>query len=116
MPTNELSHTQYNVLFHFMVKNMSDEKKKNIIEDLNKAVLDLGEKVFGEKGREFLESTQKKVKEFNVGVVKSFLDFTDKILESTKLSNNEMVQKSQSTVKDLLRQAGMLEEEKEDDF
>jgi hypothetical protein len=95
---------------------MAEEKKKNILEELNKAVLDLTEKVFGEKGKEFFENTQKQVKDFNAGVIKSFVDFTDKILESTKLNEKEIVQKSSSTVKDLLRQAGMLAEETEEDF
>ena len=95
---------------------MSEEKKKNIIEDLNKAVLDFSEKVFGEKGREFMSDTQKKVQEFNASAIKSFVEFSDKILESTKLDQNEIVQKASTNVKDLLRQVKLLEEESEDDF
>ena len=95
---------------------MSEEKKKNIIEDLNKAVLDFSEKVFGEKGRDFMADTQKKVQEFNASAIKSFVEFSDKILESTKLDQNDIVQKASGNVKDLLRQIKLLEEESEDDF
>jgi hypothetical protein len=95
---------------------MAEEKEKNTLEKLNEAFLDFTENVFGESGREFMEKTQKQVNEFNVAAIKAFVDFGDQILENTKLGENEMVQKSSNTVKDLLRQYNLLEEESEEDF
>ena len=95
---------------------MDEEKEKNTLEKLNEAFLDFTENVFGESGREFMEKTQKQVNEFNVAAIKAFVDFGDQILENTKLGENEMVQKSSNTVKDLLRQFNLLEEESEEDF
>ncbi len=95
---------------------MAQQKKENILDKLNNAVVDMTEQVFGEQGKEFVVKTQSQVQEFNSAVIKSFVDFTDKVLESTKLNENEVVQKSSNTVKDLLRQLDLLEEELEDDF
>ena len=78
--------------------------------------MDFTENAFGESGREFMEKTQKQVKEFNVAAIKAFVEFGDQIIENTKLGENEMVQKSSNTVKDLLRQYNLLEEESEEDF
>ena len=95
---------------------MTEENKKNTLEKLNEAFLDFTENVFGESGREFIEKTQKQVNEFNVAAIKAFVEFGDEILENTKLGENEVVRKSSDTVKDLLRQFNLLEEESEDDF
>ncbi len=92
------------------------EKKDSIFDQLNSAVLDFTEQVFGKKGRDFLESTQRQIYDFNVGAVRAWVNFTDQILKETKLGENEIIQKSNSTVKDLLRQLKILEEEQEDDF
>ena len=94
---------------------MSDEKK-NVLKSLNDAFLDFSEQVFGKSGKDFLESTQNQINEFNVSAIRSFVEFTDQMIEDTKLKDNELVQKSHSTVKDLLRQFGVLEEESEDEF
>ncbi|MHA1520890.1 MAG: hypothetical protein ACTSRK_11970 [Promethearchaeota archaeon] len=38
---------------------MSEEdKRENLLEKINGAVLDMSEQVFGQKGREFVENTQ----------------------------------------------------------
>ncbi len=95
---------------------MTEENEKNTLEKLNEAFLDFTENIFGESGREFMEKTQKQVKEFNVAAIKAFVEFGDQILENTQMGENEMVQKSSNTVKDLLRQFNMLEEESEEDF
>lgn len=95
---------------------MTEENEKNTLEKLNEAFLDFTENVFGESGREFMEKTQKQVKEFNVAAIKAFVEFGDQILENTKLGENETVLKSSNTVKDLLRQFNLLEEESEEDF
>lgn len=95
-----------------------EEKKesKNVVDQLNNAFKDLVGKAFGDKGKEFIESVQKQTKEISTTAIKSFVDFTDKILESTKLKDKEIVKKSSNTVKDLLKQLGLMEEEKEEDF
>ena len=95
---------------------MTEENEKNTLGKLNEAFLDFTENVFGESGREFMEKTQKQVNEFNVAAIKAFVEFGDQILENTQLGENEMVQKSSNTVKDLLRQFNLLEEESEEDF
>ena len=93
-----------------------ENKKNNSLEKLNEAFLDFTEKVFGESGREFIEKTQTQVNEFNVAAIKAFVEFGDQILENTTMGENEMIQKSSTTVKDLLRQFNLLEEESEEDF
>ncbi len=95
---------------------MAEENEKNTLEKLNTAFLDFTESVFGESGREFIKKTQTQVNEFNVAAIKAFVEFGDQILENTQLGENEMVQKSSNTVKDLLRQYNLLEEESEEDF
>ena len=95
---------------------MTEENEKNTLGKLNEAFLDFTENVFGESGREFIEKTQKQVNEFNIAAIKAFVEFGDQILENTKLGENETIQKSSNTVKDLLRQFNLLEEESEEDF
>ena len=95
---------------------MTEENEKNTLGKLNEAFLDFTENVFGESCREFIEKTQKQVNEFNVAAIKAFVEFGDQILENTKLGENETIQKSSNTVKDLLRQFNLLEEESEEDF
>jgi polyhydroxyalkanoate synthesis regulator protein len=93
-----------------------ENKQKKIIDQLDQAFKDMVKAAFGDKGLEFVEQVQKQSKEFSAGAVKSFVEFTDKVLESMKLNENELVKKSSDNVKDLLRQLGLLEEAKEDDF
>ncbi|MHA1520889.1 MAG: hypothetical protein ACTSRK_11965 [Promethearchaeota archaeon] len=56
------------------------------------------------------------MKEFNISAVRAWVNFTDKFLEDSKLIDNELVQKTNTTVKDLLKQFKVLEEDSEDDF
>ena len=91
-------------------------EEENIMDKMNKGLIDLAEKISGEKGREFMENLQKQVRDFNATIAKSFVDFTDKVLEATKLDQNEMVQNASNNVKDLLKQADLLEEDLEEDF
>ena len=95
---------------------MANENPKDIFNKLNSSVLDFSEQMFGKDGRKFLENAQSKVNEFNGSIIKSFVDFTDKVLEKTKLADNDIVKKSSDSVKDLLRQWEILEEDYEDDF
>ena len=95
---------------------MSKEKKNDILAKLNNSFKDLVKNVFGENGVEFITKTEKQVNELSAKAIKGFVDFSDNIITSMKLDQNEVVKKSQNTVKDLLRQAKLLEEESEDDF
>ena len=90
--------------------------KKNILSDLNSAILDMSEQIFGADGREFLESAQTQIKEFNISAMRAWVNFADQVIEDTALGANELVRKSNDTVKDLLRQFGVIEEESEEDF
>ncbi|MHA1612576.1 MAG: hypothetical protein ACTSYU_11030, partial [Promethearchaeota archaeon] len=77
---------------------MSEEdKRENLLEKINGAVLDMSEQVFGQKGREFVENTQYQMKEFNISAVRAWVNFTDKFLEDSKLIDNELVQKTNTT-------------------
>jgi polyhydroxyalkanoate synthesis regulator phasin len=87
---------------------MSEEKEKALAQKLNDSFKDMVGKVFGDKGKEFIETIQKQTKEISGTAIKSFVDFTDKILESTKLKDKEIVKKSSDNVKDLLKQLGFL--------
>ena len=98
---------------------MSDEPlkpTKNVLSSLNSAILDMTEQIFGQDGREFLESTQTQIKEFNISAMRAWVNFADQVIEDTTLGENELVRKSNDTVKDLLRQVGVIEEESEEDF
>jgi hypothetical protein len=93
-----------------------NKEKKKLVDQLNNAVIDLSKMMFGDKGREVAQQWTKQSKDFSLNVTKTFVDFTDKLLESTKLKENELIKKSSDGVKDLMRQLGFLEEDKEDDF
>lgn len=95
---------------------MSDDKKNDILEQLNASFKDMVKNVFGDNGLEFINKTEKQVNELSGKAIKGFVDFSDNIITSMKLDQNEIVKKSQGTVKDLLRQLKLLEEESEDDF
>jgi hypothetical protein len=91
------------------------EEKKNILDQLNDAVVNLAESIFGEQGKEFIEDTQEKVKDFSSQSIKKFLEFSDSVLESLKLDENEQVIKARDSVEDLLKQAGLLKDEYEEE-
>ncbi len=91
------------------------EEKKNILDQLNNAVVNLAENIFGEQGKEFIEDTQEKVKDFSSQSIKKFLEFSDSVLESLKLNENEQVIKARDSVEDLLKQAGLLKDELEEE-
>ena len=42
------------------------------------------------------------------------MEFSDSVLENLKLNENEQVMKARDSVEDLLKQAGLLEEDEED--
>jgi hypothetical protein len=94
---------------------MAEEKKENFIDNLNKTFLDFVGNAFGESGREFMEETQEKLKDFSSSSIKKFMEFSDSVLENLKLTENEQVMKARDSVEDMLKQAGLLEED-EDEF
>lgn len=94
---------------------MSEEEKENIIDKLNAAVLDFTEKVFGESGKNFIEETQTKLKDFSSDAIKKFMEFGDTILEKLNLHENEQVIKAKDSIENMLKQAGLIEE-LEDEF
>lgn len=94
---------------------MSEDKKENVLDQLNDAVVKFAESIFGEQGKEFIEDTQEKVKDFSSQSIKKFMEFSDTVLENLKLDENEQVIKARDTVEDLLKQAGLLKDEFEEE-
>ena len=92
---------------------MSDEEREDegILEKLNSSFLNFVESTFGESGKDFIEETSEKVKEFSSSSIKKFMEFTDTLLENLSLNENEQVVKARDSVEDLLKQAGLLTED-----
>ncbi|NHJ23769.1 MAG: hypothetical protein EAX89_04295 [Candidatus Lokiarchaeota archaeon] len=96
---------------------MSNEEKKKeekLLDKLNNAFVDFVGNAFGESGRDFIEDTSEKIKEFSSSSIKQFMGFADNVLENLKLNENEQVMKARDSVEDLLKQMGLLEEDEED--
>ncbi len=91
------------------------EEKKNIMDQLNDQMIKLAESIFGESGKEFIEDTQEKVKDFSSQSIKKFMEFSDSVLDNLKLSDNEQVIKTRDSIEDLLKQAGLLKDEYEEE-
>ena len=68
-----------------------DEKRENLLEKINNAVLGMTEQIWGQKGREFVETTQNTMKEYNISAIRAWVNFTDKFLEDSKLIDNEFL-------------------------
>lgn len=94
--------------------NEQGEKKKNLLDQLNDAFVDFVGGAFGESGKEFIEETSEKIKDFSSQSIKKFMEFSDSVIENLKLTDNEQVMKARDSVEDLLKQAGLLEEDEED--
>ncbi|MFX1497629.1 MAG: hypothetical protein ACFFBH_08895 [Promethearchaeota archaeon] len=94
--------------------NEQGEKKKNLLDKLNDAFVDFVGGAFGESGKDFIEETSEKIKDFSSQSIKKFMEFSDSVLENLKLTDNEQVMKARDSVEDLLKQAGFLEEDEED--
>jgi len=96
---------------------MSEEEREDegILDKLNNSFINFVESTFGESGKEFIEETSEKVKEFSSSSIKKFMEFTDSLLENLNLNENEQVIKARDSVEDLLKQAGLLTED-EDEF
>ncbi|MHA1731307.1 MAG: hypothetical protein ACTSU5_05155 [Promethearchaeota archaeon] len=91
------------------------EEDKNVIKDLTdkvqEAVSDVVEKLFGDKGKEFLDDVKDKAEELSSSASKSLLKLWDSVTESLKLNDNENVQKARETVEDGLKKIGLLKDE-----
>ena len=96
---------------------MNDEKeeKDNFIDKMNNALEDFVGSVFGESGRDFIEETSEKVKEFSSDAIGKLMEFSDSMIEQLKLQDNEQVIKARDSVEDLLKQAGLLKESDEEE-
>ena len=91
-----------------------EEKKENVLDKLNTAFIDFVGGAFGESGKEFIEETSEKIKEFSSASIKQFMEFSDTVIDNLKLSENDQVMKMRDSVEDLLKQSGFLEEDEED--
>ncbi|MFX1326251.1 MAG: hypothetical protein ACFE8N_14975 [Promethearchaeota archaeon] len=96
---------------------MSDEReeKENFIDKINNALTDFVGSVFGESGRDFIEETSEKVKEFSNDAISKLMEFSDSMIEQLNLQENEQVIKARDSVEDLLKQAGLLKESDEEE-
>lgn len=93
-----------------------EEKDETFIDKLNKSFLDFVGSVFGDSGKDFVKETQEKVEDLSSKSIKKFMEFTDSVLENLNLKDNEQVMKTKETVEDMLKQAGLLKEEEEEEF
>ena len=92
----------------------SDDKKENILDKLNSSFVDFVGNAFGESGKDFIEDTSEKIKDFSSQSIKKFMEFSDSVLDNLKLTDNDQVMKMRDSVEDLLKQAGLLEEDEEE--
>lgn len=92
------------------------EEKENVLEKLNNSLVDFVEKTFGESGKQWIEETQEKIKDFSSDAIKKFMEFSDEALEKLNLHENESVIKAKDSVEDFLKQAGLLKDDQEDEF
>jgi hypothetical protein len=92
------------------------EEKENPLNKLNSSFSDFVGQVFGESGKEFIEETSKKIKEFSSSSIKKFVEFSDSMLEKLNLNENEQVIKARDSIEDMLKQAGFLQEDDEEEF
>ncbi|TFF88742.1 MAG: hypothetical protein EU550_00725 [Promethearchaeota archaeon] len=91
------------------------EEKKNIVDQLNDAFVDFVGNVFGESGKDFIKDTQDKVKDFSSQSIKKFMEFSDTVIENLNLSENEQVIKTRDSIEDMLKQAGLIKDEYEEE-
>ena len=96
---------------------MSEEEgEEKLLDKINNAFVDFVGSVFGESGKEWVEETQEKIKDFSSSSIKKFIEFSDDVLEKLNLQENESVIKARDSIEDMLKQTGLLKEEEEEDF
>ncbi|MEJ2251025.1 MAG: hypothetical protein P8Y70_09345 [Candidatus Lokiarchaeota archaeon] len=91
------------------------EEKKNFLDQLNDQFVDFVGSVFGESGKDFIKDTQEKVKDFSSQSIKKFMEFSDTMIENLNLKDNEQVIKTRDSIEDMLKQAGLLKDEYEEE-
>ncbi|MFW9874550.1 MAG: hypothetical protein ACFFG0_15705 [Candidatus Thorarchaeota archaeon] len=95
--------------------NEEGEEKEKFIDKVNKALGDFVGSVFGDSGRDFIEETSEKVKEFSTEAIGKLMEFSDSMIEQLNLQENEQVIKARDSVEDLLKQTGLLKESDEEE-
>lgn len=85
----------------------------NVFQKMLDQISDFGVSLFGQQAKATGQTgdLMEKVKELSGNVVQQIVDFNDSVLKTLKLDENESVSKVQVQAKDMLRQAGLLEEE-----
>ncbi|MFX1311877.1 MAG: hypothetical protein ACFFHD_04570 [Promethearchaeota archaeon] len=91
------------------------EEKENFIDKLNKSLTDFFGNVFGESGKEFIEETAEKVKNFSSEAIKKIMELGDNAIERLNLNENEQVIKARDSIEDALKQVGILKEDEEEE-
>jgi hypothetical protein len=96
---------------------MSDEgeDKENFIEKLNKSFTDMFGNIFGESGKDFMEEASENIKNFSSEAIKKVMEFSDDALERLNLNENEQIIKARDSIEDILKQAGLLKEDEEEE-
>ncbi len=96
---------------------MSDEgeDKENFIDKLNKSFTDMFGNIFGESGKDFIEEASEKIKDFSSEAFKRIMEFSDDAIERLNLNENEQVIKARDSIEDVLKQAGLLKEDEEEE-
>ncbi|MBY8991405.1 MAG: hypothetical protein KGD58_11675 [Candidatus Lokiarchaeota archaeon] len=91
---------------------MSEEgdERKNIVDKINNAFTDFVGNVFGESGKDFIEETAEKVKEFSSEAINKFIEFSDSVFKE-----NEQYIKARDSIEDVLKQTGFLKESEEEE-
>ena len=97
---------------------MSEEEgeEEKLLDKINNAFVDFVGNAFGESGKEWVQETQEKIKDFSSSSIKKFLEFSDDVWEKLNLHENESVIKTRDSIEDMLRQSGLLKEDEEDEF
>ncbi|MFX1339855.1 MAG: hypothetical protein ACFFDK_14680 [Promethearchaeota archaeon] len=98
------------------MSNEEEREERGILDKLNKSFSEFVGSVFGESGKNFIDETSEKIKEFSNTSIKKFMEFSDDLLEKLNLNENEQVVKARDSVEDLLKQTGLLIEDDEEEF
>ena len=93
--------------------SFDEEKKENLLDKINTSIADFVGNLFGEDAKKSVEDAQDKAKDISAQTVTKLVEFSDSVLESLKLNENEQVVKATDSIKDMLKDAGLLKEPEE---
>ncbi|MFX0137804.1 MAG: hypothetical protein ACFFDN_29455 [Candidatus Hodarchaeota archaeon] len=99
-----------------MSEEQEEGREEKLLDKINNAFVDFVGNVFGESGKEWVQETQEKIKDFSSSSIRKFMEFSDDILEKLNLHENESVMKTRDSIEDMLKQAGLLKEDEEEEF